>query len=472
MSAPQHKLDDASGKQSRGVVWFAAPTHALNLAIFRIATCITWLFMVKPFEALYFIGVPGSLSQPSGLWGAAREVGVELPRSTELVIASAVIFVIATLLAMVGWRARWMLAVVLVTGGLILTIPQVLGRINHCNHLVFATMLLIASPCDDALSVRQRRSRTASHSVLGSHAGVASLNARPDIAYALPLRFMAVLLAIAYFFPGYWKVERVGSYWLTPTNFVHMLDGKWHELGGWMPAIRIDKVRWLCAVLATGTVVFEVGWWALLLGGPKCRAIAACIASAFHIGTFLFMRINFLHMVACQVVLIDWHALFAWARGGARPRPVASGPTRFRTSVLATIAVGTLLVVGQVFEGITRRDDWPLGCYPTFARRATGEAPVLIARATMADGSIRLVRETVLHSVTTSARARVMCTRAWTLPQREGRLTDLWEQFVRVDASLASAVRVDFFSRVESTRADTMGEVIRGEELLWTLVPK
>lgn len=444
--------------QSRGLLWLTSPTHALNLAIFRIVTCIVWLFMVKPFEALYFVGVPSSLSQPTGFWGVLRDAGVELPRSSEVVVAASVIFVIATLLAMVGWRARWMLGVVLVTGGLVLTIPQVLGRINHCNHLVFATILLIASPCDHALSLRRT--------------GRSGNGAMIDIAYALPLRFMAVLLAIAYFFPGYWKVDRVGSYWMTPTNFIHTLDGKWHELGGWIPMFRVDKVRWLCAVLATGTIVFEVGWWVLLLGGPKCRAVAAFVASSFHIGTFVLMRINFLHMVACQVVLIDWHAMLARVRGDSTPRVVASGPTRFRGSVIPTVIVGVILVGAQVFEGITRRDDWPLGCYPTFARRATGETPVLIARVTMRDGSTRLVRESTLHSVTTSARARVLCNRAWSLPDREQRLTDLWIQFVRVDPTLLHARRIEFYVRTESTCADTMGNVIGAEELIFTLTPK
>lgn len=457
MAIPRHNHYKDKGDQSRGLKWFTSPTHALNLAIFRIAMCITWLFMVKPFEALYFIGVPESLSQPAGFWG---EFGVELPRSQELVVGSTIVFVIATLLAMVGWRARLMLAIVLVTGGLILTIPQVLGRINHCNHLVFATMLLIASPCDDALSIREAKRVESQHA------------SQVHLAYALPLRFMAILLAIAYFFPGYWKIDRVGSYWLTPTNFIHMLDGKWHELGGWVPFFRVEKFRWLCAVLATGTIVFEVSYWMLLLGGPKCRAIAAFWASTFHIGTHVLMRINFLHMAACQGVLIDWHSVLARLRGGATPRPKASGPTRFRGSLIATVIVGTLLVVGQVFEGITRRDDWPLGCYPTFARRATGEAPVLIARATMPDGSVQLVREGALHGVTTSARARVLCNRAWMTSERERRLADLWQEFVRVNPALGRAIRVEFYSRLESTSADTMGHVLGEEKLLWVLTLK
>ncbi len=164
--------------------------------------------------------------------------------------------------------------------------------------------------------------------------------------------------------------------------------------------------------------------------------------------------------------------MLARVRGDSTPRVVASGPTRFRGSVIPTVIVGVILVGAQVFEGITRRDDWPLGCYPTFARRATGETPVLIARVTMRDGSTRLVRESTLHSVTTSARARVLCNRAWSLPDREQRLTDLWIQFVRVDPTLLHARRIEFYVRTESTCADTMGNVIGAEELIFTLTPK
>ena len=104
------------------------------------------------------------------------------------------------------------------------------------------------------LGARGERTRDASEQLGGGRRpspGDGNLSAqRGALAYALPLRFVWVLLGICYFFPGLWKYWYSGLAWAFSDHFKHLAEWKWINMGlemkdgawqgDWQPLFRID----------------------------------------------------------------------------------------------------------------------------------------------------------------------------------------------------------------------------------------
>ncbi len=94
---------------------------------------------------------------------------------------------------------------------------------------------------------------------------------------------------------------------------------------------------------------------------------------AFHLGSWVMMKISFATLRNCYVVFVDWHRISCWI--GARlpwktirERAAASAaPATPSPLPVATLVVGTLLVAGNIWAGALKQmDGWPLSCYPRF----------------------------------------------------------------------------------------------------------
>jgi len=428
----------------RGIAWLLAPAHPANLAVFRIATCLAWLIVLNIDESLFFADWPRPLMGPRNFWLA---LGWPSMHNQSLVLACGVLAHVALVLGILGLFARPALIVLLICGGYVVTIPQFAGSTHHFNHVLQATMLLIASPCDHALALRRPRD------VRGSTPRACS----PSVAYALPLRAMVLILGIAYFFAGVWKLVNVGTFWLTSTNFINQLHTKWHEFHTDDLPLRIDHWPLLCMLGAIGTVVIELGWGVLALSGRKGRGLAALGATFFHATTWYFLRINFMHLALMQVILFDWHRIgcWLWRRSTSAITPAIPSCPAHHRDVLMTLILGSSLLVGMLLNGALKRNDWPLGCYPRFDRRAHDRLNVLIVTASLPDGSTRTFREDALHPYMRTSRARATFERAMrddASVQRDERLRSLWSVLVRIDPAIAYATRVEFVRQSESIR--------------------
>ena len=441
----------------RGLAWLLSPTHALNLAVFRIATCLAWLIVLRMDESVFFATWPEELMGPSH-W--LHTLGWPATHNPALVQACCIAAYTALVFALLGIFARPALLVVLLAGGYAVTIPQLAGSIHHFNHVLIATMLLIASPCDHALALRPSKPR--------------STPANPiSTAYAAPLRVMVLYLAIAYFFAGLWKLINVGTFWFTPTNFINQLHTKWHEFHTADLPTRIDTLPWLCAAAAAFTIVLELGWGALALTGPRGRLLAALAATFFHVTTWLFLRINFMHMAWMQVVLIDWHGAWMRLRGGVKSehaKALVGSETR-RRAMVPVLVIACVMLPGMLLNGALRRNDWPLGCYPRFDRRAHDRINVLEVRATFFSGTTKIYREDALHPFMRTSRARAIFERAMQgdPTTRENRLLALLQVLERTDTRLALARSVTFIRQSESIRPgtpDPRDQVVLGPTLV------
>src|SRR3989442_9968884 len=85
-----------------------------------------------------------------------------------------------------------------------------------------------------------------------------------SIAYALPLRFVWLLMGVIYFSAGFWKIWTGGYQWAWSDNPRNIMYNKWMELSGWVPVFRVDHYPMLYKVSGVCTLVFELSFILLI----------------------------------------------------------------------------------------------------------------------------------------------------------------------------------------------------------------
>jgi hypothetical protein len=239
--------------------------------------------------------------------------------------------------------------------------------------VIWFGLLLTVSPCGDALSVDAWLARRRGRPPPG-----------PARAYALPIRLMWLLMGVAYFFPGLFKLL-AGPQWILSENLRFLLYQSWRHLDA-LPLLRLDQFPLLSRAAALGTIVFELSFLFLVLS-RRTRPLAAVGGLLFHAATAYFLRIFFLELMLCYVIFVDWHALaqrLGLTRGGA---PGA----RAAPSAAAAAVVGSLLLAVNVVCGAWGIDSWPFSVYPRFDRVRTRAIDIDVeAMLERAAGSQRL----------------------------------------------------------------------------------
>ncbi len=288
-------------RQTQAVIlkFFCAEDHPVNLAIFRMV--LFWMIFqpVPVTKVLWFSQLDPGLRVPPGALGWLL---ASLPINPAWAVSAFYLLHACAFLAMIG---LWTRTNALLTGLLafyVLGLPQLYGKVNHYHFLVWFPLLLAASRCADALSLDAVLAgwRRADRGVVDPPG--------PSRAYALPLRFVWILIGILYFFPGFWKLWTSGIDWALSENLKFRMHAKWFE-GGWTPAFRIDHYPLLYKLSGTGTILFELSFL-LLIFFPGLRLLAVAGGLAFHALTGYFMRITFTPLCNCYVAFIDWHRLF------------------------------------------------------------------------------------------------------------------------------------------------------------------
>jgi Vitamin K-dependent gamma-carboxylase len=440
----------------RLVVTFGRPE---NLAVFRIAVAAALLLAPDLYDAPRWAALPPELrAAPTAMERALEWIPVT-PRLASIAFAFALAGGVASL---VGLYARAALTVTTLAALYLLGIPQRFGPVTHNHHLVWFLALLAASPSADALSIDALRRR--------AHPSRAAL------AYALPLFAAWLLVAIVFFFPGLWKLRLSGSAWITGDNLRNQLYWKWAQAGGFSPALRVDRLPWLCRLGALLVVVFELGF-GLLLPWRSLRPFAVACAWLFHLATAALMNVSFFSLALCYVMFFDWRGPLASlrARLGAHLDGVAANPRGRRLasrSALPPLVAGALLVSANAIWGARGIvNDWPFACYPTFQTTAGTEMPALVVRAVRADGS-----EVTLPAapLATGQRQRLWAL-GWSLMPRgadPARFAGYWRALEGRDGvrQLAAGARsIRFYRAWISVLPEDAGRPPRREELLHEL---
>ena len=284
--------------------FFTAAAHPLNLAIFRMA--VFWAI----FNEVQLSAIVSFSRMPAGLqfapWGMSALLS-HLPIDATWATIAGVLLLVFSTTGFVGIFSRTSALACALLGFYALGIPQFYGKVNHNHHLMWFAIILAVSPCGDFLALdavvaaRKRADRGITDPL------------PPSQAYALPLRFVMLLMGVIYFFPGFWKLWQSGFDWFLTDNLRHQLYffWTWSFDGLWLPTFRIDQHVLLCRIAAAATALFELSF-IFLMFHRKLRVVAALEGLIFHASTNWLMRISFLSLRVCYVALFDWAWIFGY----------------------------------------------------------------------------------------------------------------------------------------------------------------
>jgi hypothetical protein len=342
--------------------YFRAPTHAINLAVFRIVVFGWLLLRVYQTPIRGFEQIPAGLRVAPPGYAPFFEL---IPFGGPVFLAAFGLGLLSCGLALVGCFTRGAALVGCLCCVYLLGLPEFFGKVNHVHHhLIWFSLLLALSPCGDALSV---------DAVVRAWRGRSS-PPTPSHAYALPIRIAWLLLGVAYFFPGLAKLS-AGSEWFLSDNLRNTMYGHW-AFKDFVPGFRIDQYPLLIRAAALGTILFELGF-VFLIFVPRLRPLLAITGICFHAMIWYTMRIDFSPLMWCYASFVDWYALSRRIGLGA-PAALKRRLDRFfrprRASVAgaappgraALVTVGSMLVLANLYCGARGIDSWPFSVYPRF----------------------------------------------------------------------------------------------------------
>ncbi|MBL8991607.1 MAG: hypothetical protein JNJ48_08520 [Phycisphaerae bacterium] len=289
-----------------------------------------------------------------------------VPTSPEL--ASALLGLLRGLLVlcMLGAASRTTALLACLVSVYVLGQRYLLGGVGHALH--FAPLMLAvlaATPCGDALGLDALRR-------WGRWRGPAE----PAPAYGAGVLWIGVVLGLAYFFPGAWKLASAGWDWCNGQALLRALQMRLDPSPLPLP---IDRWPWALALGGIFTLLLELLFLPLVfVRAARPWLAAACIT--FHALILLFLQIDFLAMSLSSLALVDWSrglGVPAWTRRPERAR----GPAR-----LAGV-VGAGIAAAFVWTGLVRQGEaWPVSVFPTFVWLAA-DRPFVEARCTWVDAS-------------------------------------------------------------------------------------
>jgi predicted DCC family thiol-disulfide oxidoreductase YuxK len=320
------------------VDFFTARTSPINLAVLRIVFFAVLFQFVDVEHVVWFSQIPPELRFPP--------VGVGwllpyVPVNPTAVAFTAVMLRACCLSALVGLFSRTSAGLAALLSLYVLGVPELYGKVNHYHYLVAFAALLAASPCGDALSCDAVRAawRRAD--------GGQTAPPAPSMAYAVPLRFVWLLVGLIYVFPGFWKLWSSGFDWAFSDNLSLQMHAKWLEYGDWTPFFRLDQHPLLSQAAAFLTIVFEISF-VFLIFFPRVRLLAPLGGLLFHTLTYVFMVI-FFNVTAVYVAFVDWSALSMRLGRWLFPEPLSlvyDGQCRTCRRIIATLR--TFDVFGRV----------------------------------------------------------------------------------------------------------------------------
>ncbi|MFW9258669.1 DCC1-like thiol-disulfide oxidoreductase family protein [Nostoc sp. CALU 546] len=279
--------------------FFAGATYPINLAIFRIIH-FEIIFSSDISQVVWFSQLPKELLfPPAGLEWLINFI----PINATIAQIASLLLKICSFTAMIGLFTRTSAWLTVILCFYVLGIPQFYGKVDHYHHLLWFAAILAASRCADVLSL---------DAILMAWKRADRGQLEPpglSRAYALPLRFIWLLLGIIYLFPGLYKLFVGGFDWAFSENLKYRLYEKWLELDGWTPAFRLDQYPVLYQLSAFGSIFFELSF-IILIFFPRTRYVASFSGIAFHSMIYQLMNINFVSLMKVYVTFFDLNAIF------------------------------------------------------------------------------------------------------------------------------------------------------------------
>ena len=334
-----------------------------NLGIFRILFFLTpLLYFAISFETFTHMIYPW-VHMPEGnreglfLIGDMYNV---LPLNETIAVFIGVLWWLSALFSLIGLFTNLSIALFALSTFYILGIPQFHGEVNHTHYLIWFSFILACSPCGDAFSIDLLRK--------GQYRYFIPVQ---STSYTLPLSFIALLLGIIYFFPGFWKIWSCGLDWGLTDNLQNHLHEKWRQFANWKPIILIDNFPFLYRSAGLSTILIETSFLFLIFF-PVARPLIAIGGLIFHIFIYIFLNIFFLPLTICYASFLNVKMILPktiTSNNLSTSNAIDSPPNNDKKKVyiMATKITGIGLLVINTALGFGKiTDSWPFACYPLF----------------------------------------------------------------------------------------------------------
>ncbi|TML76864.1 MAG: hypothetical protein E6G04_09975 [Actinobacteria bacterium] len=277
--------------------WIFSAGTPERLAAIRIGLCSALALRLTRTVYLSIAGQPHSLYRPLSFMHLLHSMppwGVVLPIQ--------VVGGVAAVLAALGWRARHTLPLAWACGLLLGGMTTSLGKVVHNDVLLLLCMVpLLPAPVSDAWSLDARAGRT---------------KPGDPMRYGWPVQTALIVVAGSYFFSGFAKLVNSGPAWALGSNMrwvLYISSDSRPSPDHW--SLFIADRAWLAHLVAASILLLELGF-PIVLFWKRARPAFVAGAILFHLGTWLTLGLDYWAQAATvAIVLIDWPALVARARG-------------------------------------------------------------------------------------------------------------------------------------------------------------
>lgn len=278
------------------------PDSPFNLAIFRVVLFLTtWVAVEAHAEQLRFLAsLPADVRFRPPLLIPLQDWVTPTPETV-----GAAIWAVRAVCALgiLGALTPVMLGLSLLLSVYLLGFLWFFGINRHIYHVLpIVHMVMLCARCADVLAI-DAVWRAAKRADAGEVRPPAN-HAR----YGVPLRLVWVVIGIAYFFPGLWKLLMAPWAYASGENVRTLMWAAWLDFD---PPFRIDQYGILMSLGGVGVLVFELGW-VFIVFWRAMRPLLAAAGVAFHQMTLLFMDIPFHALCAMYASIIDWAGLSRW----------------------------------------------------------------------------------------------------------------------------------------------------------------
>ncbi len=310
--------------------WFA-PVELLPLGILRIVL-IGYLFFTLP-ERFLVLHWSQDMPQEFMVLGLAlRYSPIPYPLIDPWIEYFEIALRILGALATLGIFTRISLGFFTIGYWYLAAVDSAWGWHDHGPSLVAQVLLVLCiAPGVSALSIDRfflNRSST-----LRNRLGIGLVGKRWGF------QMIFVLLSLFYFTSGFSKLRYGGVQWMNGETLSFYLSGKsvsnriqqygssasvtpdekWrdgvgldHYLYGARPSLLAKQIadsKILCAILAIGTIFFEMFFILILLGGPLRDLLLIC-GAVFHASIYFLMGISFFPWILIELCLVNWCRVF------------------------------------------------------------------------------------------------------------------------------------------------------------------
>lgn len=248
-------------------------------------------------------------------------IGPPLP---DVLAAIHIVTVVFAVGAFIGYRTRFCAVASAVLYLYLIAVSFSWFLKVHHTHAVFVLLLLAlsVSPCGRALSVDALLARMRSAAERMEFRPEWEPETSPFARW--PLRFIGIMIALAYFSAGFAKMKIGGIEWINGESLAYWLlqDADIYAMS--LPATMAQHPALLQA-LSIMVVALQLSFPVILIA-PRLVWVYLPAGLGFHMGTFVLMNTHFIWMWWNYMVFIDWDAvgrrLRTWFGIGRRPLAV------------------------------------------------------------------------------------------------------------------------------------------------------